>query len=89
MFSSLVFAAATAGLVAYADARFATQGSSNVAVYWGELVLVTLVPVCRRLKISTGQSSGGMEQKNLSTYCAGESLRFAMSDQQSLLTSPS
>lgn len=41
MFASLSFIAAAAGLVSYADARLATQGSSNVAVYWGEVSLVT------------------------------------------------
>jgi len=40
MFAPLVFAVAATGLVTYADARFATQGSSNVAVYWGEISLV-------------------------------------------------
>lgn len=42
MFASLIFAAAAAGLVNYADARLAPQGSSNVAVYWGEMFLATL-----------------------------------------------
>ena len=41
MFASLLFTAAAAGLVTYADARLATQGSSNVAVYWGKISLVT------------------------------------------------
>jgi hypothetical protein len=36
----LAFAIAATGLVTYADARLATQGSSNVAVYWGEIFLV-------------------------------------------------
>jgi hypothetical protein len=41
MLTCVVLAAAAAGLVTYADARLATQGSSNVAVYWGEISLVT------------------------------------------------
>jgi hypothetical protein len=36
MLVSLLFIAAAAGFVTYADARLATQGSSNVAVYWGK-----------------------------------------------------
>jgi hypothetical protein len=41
MLASLLFTAAAAGLVTYADARLATQGSSNVAVYWGKISLAT------------------------------------------------
>jgi hypothetical protein len=41
MLTSVVFVAVAAGLFTYADARLATQGSSNVAVYWGEISLVT------------------------------------------------
>jgi hypothetical protein len=41
MLTSVVFVAVAAGLVTYADARLATQGSSNVAVYWGEISSVT------------------------------------------------
>jgi hypothetical protein len=40
MLTSVVSVAVAAGLVTYADARLATQGSSNVAVYWGEISLV-------------------------------------------------
>lgn len=36
----LAFAFAVAAVLFKADARFATQGSSNVAVYWGELALI-------------------------------------------------
>jgi hypothetical protein len=39
MFASLLFIATAAEFVTYADARLATQGSSNVAVYWGEFSL--------------------------------------------------
>jgi hypothetical protein len=42
MLTSVVFVAVAAGLVTYADARLATQGSSNVAVYWGEISLVAM-----------------------------------------------
>jgi len=38
----LAFALAVAATFSNADARFATQGSSNVAVYWGELAATNL-----------------------------------------------
>jgi hypothetical protein len=38
----LAFALAVAATVSNADARFATQASSNVAVYWGESAVATL-----------------------------------------------
>jgi len=42
MFASPILAAVAALLVTCADARFAAQGSSNVAVYWGEIGLAIL-----------------------------------------------
>ena len=38
----LAFALAVTSIFSDADARFATQGSSNVAVYWGKPVVVFL-----------------------------------------------
>jgi hypothetical protein len=34
---------AIAAILANVEARFATQGSSNVAVYWGESLMLSLV----------------------------------------------
>jgi hypothetical protein len=84
MFASLSLIAAAAGLVSYADARLATQGSSNVAVYWGEVSLAHRA--CSPLMVLIGQSSGGMAQQNLSTYCAGEPSLLAVIDQHTVLT---
>ena len=41
MTRQLALALVTASILANANARFATQGSSNVAVYWGKSTMTT------------------------------------------------
>jgi hypothetical protein len=67
-----ILALLTAVLASSADARLATQGSSNVAVYWGKPATESLPSVIISDIVRKGQSSGGMVQQNLSTYCAGK-----------------
>jgi hypothetical protein len=67
-----ILALLTALVASTANARLATQGSSNVAVYWGKLSTESPHSVKLSDIFRKGQSSGGMVQQNLSTYCAGE-----------------
>ena len=49
MARQLASALVIAGIFSNVDARFATQGSSNVAVYWGELAIIATL---RRIILS-------------------------------------